>query len=110
MILGVSWSGDAPISGEAMSLKLNNFPSCVSDWVKLGYSPQYTQIVPKWHLAGRLAGTDFFNTRARHNRQKNFGFCREEIWVDLACLKMEEILYLKLWVKLGFSWRFVVCT
>ena len=34
-------------------------------WVKLECSPQQTQIVPKWHFAGQLARTDFFNTRAR---------------------------------------------
>ena len=26
-------------------------------WVKMEGSPRYTQIVPKWHLAGKLAGT-----------------------------------------------------
>ena len=25
-------------------------------------SPRYTQILPKWPLAGQLAGTDFCNT------------------------------------------------
>ena len=48
---------------ENVSLKL---------WVKLRCSPRYTQIVPKWHLDGQLAGTDFFNTRAWHNAQKKF--------------------------------------
>ena len=30
--------------------------------IKLGCSPRYTQLVPKWHLAGQLARTIFFNT------------------------------------------------
>ena len=33
-------------------------------WVKLGCSPRHTQIAPTWHLAGQLAGPDFFNTPA----------------------------------------------
>ena len=32
-------------------------------------------------------------------------FCRERIWVDSACLEMEEKVCLKLWVKLGCSPR-----
>ena len=40
------------------------------------------QIVPKWHLDGQLAGTDFFNTRARRDAQKRFPFQRQRIWVD----------------------------
>ena len=32
--------------------------------VKLGYSPRSPQMVPKWPLAGQLAGTDFGNTRS----------------------------------------------
>ena len=39
-----------------MSLKL---------WVKLGCSPRFTQMVPKWALAGQLAGTDFGNACKR---------------------------------------------
>ena len=31
-------------------------------WVKLGDSPRYTQMVPKWHVAGQPAETEFFNT------------------------------------------------
>ena len=34
--------------------------------------PRYTQIVPKWHLGGQLAGTGFFTTRAPCNAQKFF--------------------------------------
>ena len=44
-------------------------------WVKLGCSPRCTKIVPKWHFAGQLAGTDFFNARARGARRaKMFRF------------------------------------
>ena len=38
---------------------------CLKLWVKLGCSPRCTQIVPKWHLDGQVAGRDFFNTRVR---------------------------------------------
>ena len=74
--------------------------------VKLGCSPRYTPIVPKWNLAGQLAETDFFNTCVRRNVQKFSFFTRGKIWVDLGCLEMEEKVYLKLWVKLGFSPRY----
>ena len=37
-------------------------------------SLRYTQIVPKWHLDGQLAGTDFFNTRGRRDAHKKFPF------------------------------------
>ena len=57
--------------------------------------------VPKWHLASHLAGTDFFSTRARGTTQKIFRFRHKRIWVDSACLEMEEKVYLKLWTKLG---------
>ena len=54
-------------------------------WVKLGCSPRYTQMVPKWHLAGQLAGTDAFNTRARCNSQTSFRFPWSEFgWIRLA--------------------------
>ena len=42
--------------------------------VKLGCSPQCTQIVPKWHLAGQLPGTDFFNAHVRRDAQKKSSF------------------------------------
>ena len=35
--------------------------------------------------------------------KKSLRFRRERIWVDLACLEMEENVCLKLWVKLGCS-------
>ena len=50
---------------------------------KLGYSPQYTQMVPKWRLAGQCARTDFFSTRARRDAQQCFRFCRE---VSVDCM------------------------
>ena len=65
-------------------------------WVQPGCSPRYTQIVPKWHLAGQLAGTDFFNTRSRRDAHKHFCFWQEQIWVDSACLEMEEKVDMKL--------------
>ena len=51
----------------------------------------------------KVAGTDFFNTRARRDVQKSFRFRRERSWVDSACLKMEENVCLNLWVNLGRS-------
>ena len=55
---------------------------CLKLWVKLGCSPRSTQIVPKWHLDGQLAGTDFFNTRARRDTQKKFPFSPHlKLWV-----------------------------
>ena len=33
-------------------------------------SPRCTQVVPAWHLAGQLAGTDCFNARARRATRK----------------------------------------
>ena len=53
---------------------------------KLGCSPRYTQMVPKWRLAGQCAGTDFFSTRARRDAQQCFRFRREVSvdWVDSA--------------------------
>ena len=39
-------------------------------WVKLGCTPRRTQIVPKWHLASQLAGSDFFNTGRQHDAQQ----------------------------------------
>ena len=42
-------------------------------WVKQQCSLRYTKIVPKWHLAGQLPGTDFFNARAAQ-RAKMFRF------------------------------------
>ena len=39
----------------------------------LGTSPRYTQIVPKWLLAGQLVGTDFGNTRAPGTNLGGFG-------------------------------------
>ena len=47
-------------------------------WVKLVCSRRYTQIVPKWHLAGQLSGPDFFNTRARRDAQKSSVFADSE--------------------------------
>jgi len=52
-------------------------------------------MVPKWHLAGQVARTGFFKTRARRDAQKSFRFRREQIWVDSDCLKMEEKVHLK---------------
>ena len=54
-------------------------------WVKRVCARSYTQRVPKWHLAGQLAGPDFFNMRARPDAQKIPRFRREGIWVDSAC-------------------------
>ena len=54
-------------------------------WVKLMCPRQNTQIVPKWHLAGQLAGPGFFNTRARCDAQKVSVFAgRESGWMRLA--------------------------
>ena len=47
---------------------------CLKLWFKVGCSLRHTQIVPKWHLDGQLAGTDFFNTRARCDAEKKFPF------------------------------------
>ena len=54
----------------------------------------------------QLAGTDLSNTHLRRDVQKCFGFRREQIWVDLACLKMEGKVGLKLWVQPGCSPRY----
>ena len=66
---------------------------CLKLWVNLGGSPRCTETVPKWHLVGQLAGTNFFNMRARRGAQKNFRFRRKRVWVDSACLHMEEKVY-----------------
>ena len=50
---------------------------CLKLWFKVGCSPRHTQIVPKWHLDGQPAGTDFFNTRAHRGAQKKFLFSPE---------------------------------
>ena len=42
--------------------------------VKLVCSRRYTQMVPKWHLAGHLAGPDFFNTHLRRGAHKSLCF------------------------------------
>ena len=78
---------------------------CLKLWVKLGCSPRCTQMVPKWHLDGQVARTDFFNARAQRGAQKNFHFRRERRWVDSTCSEMQENVCLKLWVKLGCSPR-----
>ena len=46
----------------------SGFAQKLAIWVKLGCSPRYTQMVPKWHLAGHLARTDFLQHAhvARH--------------------------------------------
>ena len=54
---------------------------CLKLWFKVGGSPQHTQIVPKWHLDGQPAGTNFCNTRARRDAQKKFPF---SLGADLA--------------------------
>ena len=43
-------------------------------WVMPGCSPQCMQILPKWHLAGHVAGPDLFDTRTRRDAQKKFPF------------------------------------
>ena len=72
-------------------------------WVKLGCSPRYTQMVPKWHLSGQLVGSDFFTMRMQHDTQKMFLFSLERIWVDSMCFKMGKEVRLKFWVELGCS-------
>ena len=57
-------------------------------------------------FGSQLAGTDFFNMR---DAQKSFSFRWQRIWVDSACLKMEEKVYLKLWVMLGCSQYTTAC-
>ena len=47
---------------------------CLKLWVKLGCSPRCTEIKPKWHLDRQVAGSDFLNTRARHDAQKKSVF------------------------------------
>ena len=64
---------------------------------RVGCSPRCSQMVPKWHLDGKVAGSDFFNTRARCDAQKSFRFRRERSWVDSACLEMQGNVCLKLW-------------
>ena len=45
------------------------------NWSKKRLHPRtYTQMAPKWHLAGQLAGIDFFNTRARRDAQESYLF------------------------------------
>ena len=89
----------------AASLKMEE-QVCLKLWVKLGCSRQHTQIVPKWQLAGQLAGTDFVNTDVQCAAQRSFHFCREQIWVGSACSKMEGKVYVKLCVKLQCSLRY----
>ena len=74
-------------------------------WVKLGCSPRCSQMVPKWHLDRQVAGSYFFNTRVRRDAQTRFRFRRERVWLDSACLEMQENVCLKLWVKTGCSPR-----
>ena len=62
----------------------------------MGQAGVFPTIVPKWHLDGQLARTDFFNVRVRRGAQKKFPFSQDGIWVDLACLEMEENVCLEL--------------
>ena len=65
--------------------------------VELGCSPRHTQMVPKWHLAGQLAGTEVFHCVCVRGvtRKKVSVFAGSEIrWLRLA-EKMEE--------KVGFE-------
>ena len=59
----------------------------VKSRVRLGCSPRYTQIVPKWPLAGHLARGDFLNTRVRRDTQMLCRFRRERLGVDSALLR-----------------------
>ena len=75
--------------------------ACLKLWVKLGCSPRYTQIVPKWHLDGQLARTDFSNTQARRNAQKSIRFSRERILCGFGLLRNGEK---RMFPILGQSW------
>ena len=47
------------------------------------------------HRAMGLVSHTAQKTRAWRDAQQSFCFRRDRIWVDLACLEMEENVYLK---------------
>ena len=78
--------------GEKVRLKLR---------VKLTCSPHYTEMVPKWHLAGQLTGTDFFNLRVHAaQRAKMFPFSLGVNLGGVRLLKNGKAVRLKLWASI----------
>ena len=63
-----------------------------------GVPPGCTQIVPKWHLADRPAGTDCFNTRARRDAQQKFPVSPGANLGGFGVLQNARKVYLKLWL------------
>ena len=47
-------------------------------------------MVPKWHLAGQLAQTDFGNTHSWREKQKIFRFHRDQMLGRFSLLKNGE--------------------